>query len=95
MGTRLYVGNLPYSADSAQLARIFSSYGEVVEARVITDRDSGQSKGFGFVEMGSEDAAQGAIVGLNGSALEDRALRVNLATERPAGSSQARSGERW
>jgi cold-inducible RNA-binding protein len=95
MGTRLYVGNLPYSADDAQLARIFSSYGDVVEARVITDRDSGQSKGFGFVEMGSEQAAQGAIVGLNGSALEDRALRVNLATERPAGGSQGRSGGRW
>jgi CxxC-x17-CxxC domain-containing protein len=94
MGTRLYVGNLPYSADGAQLAHIFSSYGEVVEARVISDRDSGQSKGFGFVEMGSESAAQGAIAGLNGSALEDRALRVSMATERPTGGSQERSGRR-
>jgi RNA recognition motif-containing protein len=94
MGTRLYVGNLPYSADDAQLVRIFSSYGEVVEARVITDRNSGQSKGFGFVEMRAEDAAQGAIAGLNGSALEDRALRVNLATERPT-SDRGRSGGRW
>jgi RNA recognition motif-containing protein len=94
MGTRLYVGNLPYSADSAQLTHIFSSYGEVVEARVITDRDSGQSKGFGFVEMSLESAAQGAIAGLNGSVLDDRALRVNIATERPAGG-QGRSGGRW
>lgn len=85
MGTRLYVGNLPYSADGAQLAQIFSAYGEVVESRVVTDRDSGQSKGFAFVEMGSEDAARGAIAGLNGSVLGDRALRVDMATERQAG----------
>ncbi len=101
MGTRLYVGNLPYSADGAQLAQIYSTYGEVVESRVITDRTSGQSKGFAFVEMGSEDAARGAISGLNGTVLGDRTLRVDMASERQAGGSTRsggysdRSGGRW
>ena len=95
MGTRLYVGNLPYSADGAQLSQLFSSYGEVVEARVVTDRDSGRSKGFGFVELGTEDAARAAIAALNGSALDDRTLRVDMATERQSGGGSGRSGGRW
>src|SRR5690349_21195095 len=94
MGTRLYVGNLPYSADGAQLSQIFGTYGEVVEARVVTDRDSGQSKCFGFVEMGTEDAARNAIAGVNGTVMGDRTLRVDMATERQSGGS-SRSGGRW
>ena len=89
MGTRIYVGNLPYSADNAQLSQIFSAYGDVVDARVITDRNSGQSKGFAFVEMSTEEAAHRAISELNGTTLDNRTLRLDEAGERPAG---ARSG---
>lgn len=89
MGTRIYVGNLPYSADNAQLSQIFGAYGDVVDARVITDRNSGQSKGFAFVEMSTEEAARRAISELNGTTLGSRTLRLDEAGERPAG---ARSG---
>jgi RNA recognition motif-containing protein len=94
LGTRIYVGNLPYSADNAQLSQMFSAYGDVVEVRVITDRDSGQSKGFAFVEMGTEEAARQAISGLNGTMLDNRALRLDEASERPSGgrSGGGRSG---
>jgi cold-inducible RNA-binding protein len=85
VGTRIYVGNLPYSTDGAQLSQIFGAYGQVVDARVITDRNTGQSKGFGFVEMSTEDEARNAIAGLNGTLLGDRALRVDEAGERPQG----------
>ena len=89
MGIRVYVGNLPHAIDGAQLAHICSPFGEVVEARVITDRVSGQSKGFGFVEMDSESTAQGAITGLNGSLLGDQTLRVSIANERHTGGIQS------
>ncbi len=85
MGTRIYVGNLPYSADNAQLSQMFSAYGDVVDARVITDRDSGQSKGFAFVEMSTEESASRAITELNGTMLDNRALRLDAASERPNG----------
>ncbi len=82
MATRIYVGNLPYSADNQQLSRLFSVFGDVVEANVVMDRDTGQSKGFGFVEMASEEAARNAIVGLNGTMLGNRTIRVNEAQPR-------------
>jgi RNA recognition motif-containing protein len=85
VGTRIYVGNLPYSADSAQLSQMFSAYGDVVDARVITDRDTGRSKGFAFVEMSTEDAARAAIANLNGTTLDNRTLRLDEASERPSG----------
>ncbi|HEX8733632.1 MAG TPA: RNA-binding protein [Ktedonobacterales bacterium] len=85
MGTRIYVGNLPYSADDEQLRQLFTSYGTVVDARVITDRTTGQSKGFGFVEMSTEDEARAAIAGLNGTMMGSRPLRLDEAAERPAG----------
>ena len=85
MGTRVYVGNLPYSADNAQLTQLFSAYGDVVDAHVIIDRNSGQSKGFAFVEMGTEESARQAIAGLNGTMLDNRALRLDEASERPTG----------
>ncbi len=85
MGTRIYVGNLPYTTDDAQLHQLFTSYGTVVDARVITDRTTGQSKGFGFVEMSTEDEARNAIAGLNGTMLGNRALRLDEAAERPSG----------
>lgn len=92
VGTRIYVGNLPYSTDDAQLQQMFSAYGVVVDARVITDRNTGQSKGFGFVEMSTDDEARAAIAGLNGTMLGNRALRIDEAAERPAGGGGGRSG---
>lgn len=83
MATRIYVGNLPYSADSDQLTQMFSAYGEVVEATIVMDRDSGQSKGFGFVQMGTDESASSAIAALNGTTLGDRSITVNEAKPRP------------
>lgn len=85
VGNRIYVGNLPYSADNAQLSQLFSAYGEVVDARVITDRTTGQSKGFGFVELSTEEDARRAISELNGTTLGNRTLRLDEAGERPTG----------
>ena len=88
MATRIYVGNLPYTVGNEQLAQIFSAYGDVSEATVVMDRDSGQSKGFGFVQMTDDAAAQNAIATLNGTTLDNRTIRVSEAQprqERPAG----------
>lgn len=92
MSTKLYVGGLPYSTADAQLAELFSPYGSVVSARVITDRFTGQSRGFGFVEMGTGEAAQKAIQTLNGSKLNGRTIVVNEA--RPQGD-RTRRPVRW
>lgn len=86
MGTRIFVGNLPQSTSTAELSQLFEAYGAVIDAHVITDRATGQSKGFAFVEMSSEDAMRRAIEGLNGTMLGDRALRLDEAKERPAAS---------
>lgn len=82
MATRLFVGNLPYSVTDQSLGEKFSSAGTVVSANVITDRMSGRSKGFGFVEMGSEEEAQKAIQTLNGQDMDGRAIVVNEARPR-------------
>ena len=87
MGRNLYVGNLPYSANQQTLQDAFSQCGTVDSVKLITDRDTGQSKGFGFVEMSSDAEAQKAIQELNGSSLEGREITVNEA--RPQ---QKRSG---
>jgi len=79
MGKKLYVGNLPYSTDDAALESQFSAFGKVDSARVITDRDTGRSKGFGFVEMASDDEANKAIESLNGTPLGGRNLTVSEA----------------
>jgi len=79
MGKKLYVGNLPYSTDDAALESQFSAFGKVESARVITDRDTGRSKGFGFVEMASDDEANQAIEKLNGSPMGGRNLTVSEA----------------
>lgn len=94
MSTRIYVGNLPYSADSQQLSQMFSAYGTVVDATVVIDRATGQSKGFGFVEMTSDDSVQRAITGLNGTTVGDRTLNVNEAKPRPERSAGAGYGNR-
>src|SRR5688500_17427156 len=82
MGTRLYVGNLPYTVSSSELEQMFPAHGTVQSAEVVADRDTGRSKGFGFVEMGSEAEAQAAIAALNGQDSGGRALTVNEARPR-------------
>lgn len=79
MSTKLYVGSLPYSTTEQQLQELFSQYGTVQSAKVITDRYTGQSRGFGFVEMATGEEAQKAIAALNGSTLGGRTLVVNEA----------------
>jgi len=76
MGKKLYVGNLPYSATEATLRELFAPCGEVTSVAIITDRDSGRSKGFGFVEMATDAAAQQAISQINGKTVDDRAITV-------------------
>jgi RNA recognition motif-containing protein len=86
MGSRLYVGNLPFSADEDQVRELFGQNDRtVVEVRLITDRDTGRARGFGFVEMGSDEDAQGAISELNGFSMDGRPLTVNEARERTTG----------
>jgi RNA recognition motif-containing protein len=82
VGSNLYVGNLAFNTTSADLESLFGKHGEVKKAQVITDRDTGRSRGFGFVEMASAAAAEAAISSLNGSDLDGRQLTVNLAKER-------------
>ena len=82
MGKKLYVGNLSYDVDSSALEQMFSSFGTVQSAQVISDRDTGRSKGFGFVEMGSDTEAQAAIAGMNGKQMGGRSLTVNEAKPR-------------
>ena len=79
MGTKLYVGGLPYSVTDARLQEIFSAHGSVESANVISDKFTGQSRGFGFVEMSSGSEAQAAISALNGTDLDGRTLTVNEA----------------
>lgn len=79
MGKKLYVGNLAYSIRDNDLEQAFSQYGSVASAKVMMERDSGRSKGFGFVEMGTDAEALAAIEGLNGQALDGRSLTVNEA----------------
>jgi RNA recognition motif-containing protein len=82
MGQKLYVGNLSYNTTSSDLEQLFSQHGTVQSAEVISDRDSGRSKGFGFVEMGSDQEAQAAITALNGQQHDGRTLTVNEAKPR-------------
>ena len=82
MGRKLYVGNLTYGVNSSDLEQMFQPFGTVQSAQVIMDRDTGRSKGFGFVEMGSDQEAQAAISALNGKEVDGRALTVNEARPR-------------
>lgn len=85
MGKKLYVGNLSYGISDSTLQQLFSQHGTVQSAQVIIDRDTGRSKGFGFVEMGSDAEAQAAITALNGAEVEGRTLTVNEARPKPEG----------
>jgi len=88
----IYVGNLPYSATGDELRSVFAAFGEVSSVNLITDRDTGQSKGFAFVEMAENSAADAAIKGLNDTAMGGRNLKVNQAKPRAERSSHA---PRW
>ena len=81
----IYVGNISYSTNETMLEQAFSAFGTVDSARIITDRDSGRSKGFGFVEMPDQSEAQAAIEALNGSEIDGRSITVNEARPKPAG----------
>jgi len=85
MGTRLYVGNLSFTSTVDTLRAAFAESGEVVDAHIVKDRDTGRSRGFGFVTMSTEDQARKAIEAMNGAMLDGRALRVNEAQERAGG----------
>src|SRR5438270_6528938 len=82
MGKKLYVGNLSYNVDSSELEQLFGQHGQVVSAQIINDRDTGRSKGFGFVEMADDAEADAAIAALNGQQHDGRALTVNEARPR-------------
>lgn len=90
MGNKLYVGNLPYSVRDEDLQQSFSQFGSVASAKVMMERDTGRSKGFGFVEMGSDAEAQAAISGMNGQSLGGRGIVVNEA--RPMEARPPRTG---
>ncbi|KAL1812258.1 hypothetical protein DCAR_0624467 [Daucus carota subsp. sativus] len=80
---RIYVGNLPWEVDNGRLEQVFSEHGKVIDARVVYDRETGRSRGFGFVTMASETEVNDAIAALDGQSLGGRAIRVNVAEERP------------
>ncbi len=95
MGKKLYVGNLGYGVSSSDLEQLFAPFGTVTSAQVIADRETGRSKGFGFVEMSTDEEAQAAIQGLNGQEHDGRALTVNEARpreERRGGGGGGRGG---
>ncbi len=100
VGNKLYVGNLSYSVGDAELQQLFSPYGTVSSAQVIADRDTGRSKGFGFVEMGSDQEASAAASALNGTENDGRSLTVNEAKPRTERGSRGGFGgggrrDRW
>jgi len=92
MGKKLYVGNLPYSVRDSDLEDLFAAHGSVQSAQVIIERDTGRSKGFGFVEMSNDQEAQEAISALNGRDMEGRTLTVNEARPKEEGGGGRRSG---
>ncbi|MCS7045215.1 MAG: RNA-binding protein [Gemmataceae bacterium] len=94
MGKRLYVGNLPYGVTDSSLQQLFEPFGGVESAQVIVDRDTGRSKGFGFIEMTTEAEAQAAITAMHGKEVEGRPLTVNEARPKTESSSRGSGGSR-
>ena len=90
----IYVSNLSFNTSDAELSELFSAFGEVSSAKVITDRETGRSRGFGFVEMPSEDEGKDAMLGLNNKEVEGRAMSVSVAKEREERSSNGGGGGR-
>jgi RNA recognition motif-containing protein len=102
MNNKLYVGNMSFETTEKDLAELFAGFGSVSSANIITDRETGQSRGFGFVEMASEDEAQKAIGGSNGKSINGRTLTVNIAKPREGagggrsnGGGRSGGGSRW
>jgi len=83
MGKKIYVGNLSFNTTEAGLSNLFQQHGKTISVKIISDRDTGRSKGFGFVEMDTEEAARSAISALNGYSLDGRQLKVNESVEKP------------
>ena len=88
----IFVGSLPYSLEEADLKELFEAYGEVTTVKIIMDRESGRSKGFGFVEMSDDEAAQKAISGLNGSEVSGRSIAVSQAEDKKPGDRRSSGG---
>ncbi len=96
MGTKLYVGNLSYQTEESELREQFGQFGTVVSANVISDRDTGRSRGFGFVEMSTEEEARAAEAGMNGTEVDGRTLKVNESKPREDRSGGGGGGrDRW
>jgi RNA recognition motif-containing protein len=85
MAKKLFVGGLAWKTDDASLQEAFASFGEILEARVVQDRDTGRSRGFGFVTFNSEESAETAAKEMDGQMLDGRAIRVDVAREQPGG----------
>jgi RNA recognition motif-containing protein len=83
LGKKIYVGNLSYETSDAGIYDLFAAHGQVLSAKTIVDRDSGRSKGFAFVEMGTEEEARSAIAALNGASLDGRQIKVNESIDKP------------
>jgi RNA recognition motif-containing protein len=94
MAKKLFVGSLSWDTNDTKLLQAFSRFGEITEAKVITDRDSGRSRGFGFVTFEDDEAADRAIAALNGTELDGRTIKVNVAQERPGGAGAGGGGNR-
>ncbi|RWR74610.1 glycine-rich RNA-binding protein 2, mitochondrial-like protein [Cinnamomum micranthum f. kanehirae] len=92
MSTKLFIGGLSYGTDDQSLREAFSSFGDVTEARVINDRDTGRSRGFGFVNFAADESASSALSGMDGQELNGRTIRVSYANERPSGGSRSGYG---
>ena len=92
MSNRLYVGNLSFNTNSSAVRDAFARFGDVTDVHLVTDRETGQPRGFGFVTMGTSAAAKAAIDGMNGSTLDGRSLRVNEAEERQGGGGRGGGG---
>ncbi len=95
MSNRLYVGNLSYQSTTESVRNAFEEFGQVTDVHLVTDRESGQFRGFGFVTMGSPEQAQSAIGGMNGALLDGRSLRVNEAEERQSRGGGGGQRARW
>lgn len=95
MGTKLYVGNLSYQTQEVDLREQFAVYGEVVSVSIVTDRDTGRPRGFGFVEMANEEAAQRVIEALDGHDLDGRQIKVNEARPRTENRGGGGRRDRW
>ena len=95
MAKKLYVGNLSYNTTEDGLRNLFTGFGSVASAKIILDRESGNSKGFGFIEMSSDEEANAAIAGTNGRDYDGRKLRVNEAMDKPAPRRERGGGGNW